>query len=97
LFALIPMIALLIVGQTNGMIWCFIASGVVIGFYILQLLHFPSHKLTDRAVENYIYLSTSIGFIYLLFFIIRLSQQSEKKANRELGKKIKHWINPIRS
>lgn len=87
LFALIPMIALLMVDRLNGMIWCFIASGVVISFYILQLLNFPAHKLADRAVENYIYLSTSIGFIFLLFFIIRLSQQSEKKANKELAEK----------
>jgi len=89
LLALVPMIALLMVDRGNGMIWCFIASAAILLFYILQLLNFPSYKLTDRAVENYIALSTSLGFIFLLFFIIRLSQQSEKKANKELAEKNK--------
>jgi signal transduction histidine kinase len=87
LFALIPMLALLMVDRRNGLTWCFIASAAILLFYILQLMNFSSYNLADQTVGNYIALSTSVGFIFLLFFIIRLSQQSEKKANQKLAEK----------
>ncbi|MEO5675690.1 MAG: ATP-binding protein [Chitinophagales bacterium] len=87
LFALVPMIALLMVDRRNGMIWCFIASAAIFIFYILHLLNISTYQLNDRNAEGYIDLSTAIGFIFLLFFIIRLFQQSEKKALRVLGEK----------
>ncbi len=85
--ALVPMIAMLIVDRRNGMMWCFISSAVILFFYVLQLFHFRILQLNNNSIDNYINLSTSLGFIFLLFFIIRLSQQSEKKANKELAEK----------
>ncbi|MCY7410562.1 MAG: GHKL domain-containing protein, partial [Chitinophagales bacterium] len=87
LFALIPMITLMMVDRKAGLLWCFITSAAVLLFYILELAGFSFSELDDRNVRNYIFLSTSIGFIYLLFFIIRVAQHSEKKANKDLEEK----------